>query len=148
MRLIRIWTYPWGCIPPPITPKLSQDAPPFIIERRGKPVAVLQGDHSQESASFVESATAIRNAIAQRGVTVTAKEIRSAMEEGVPCVLRDPCETTAPSERESLQGMSGDSRSDCQRRSCLPLGVILGAVSCLNAGRIKGKPLARLQGGR
>lgn len=53
-----------------------------LIERRGKPVALLSSYQEPERHTLSEGAHDIRAGIAKRGVSVTAEEIRSARDEG------------------------------------------------------------------
>jgi prevent-host-death family protein len=53
-----------------------------LIERRGKPVALLSAYHEPDRHTLCEGAKGIRTGIAKRGVKITAEEIKSAKEEG------------------------------------------------------------------
>jgi len=54
----------------------------ILIERRGKPVALLSSYHEPDDHSLCGGAEKIRAGIAKRGVTITAAEIKCAQEEG------------------------------------------------------------------
>jgi prevent-host-death family protein len=53
-----------------------------LIERRGKPVALLSAYHAPDRHTLCDGASRIRAEIAKRGVKFTAEEIKSAKEEG------------------------------------------------------------------
>jgi prevent-host-death family protein len=53
-----------------------------LIERRGKPVALLSSYHEPDRHTLCDGANRIRAGIAKRGVKITAEEIKAAKEEG------------------------------------------------------------------